>query len=100
DVGHADDRAWFWIELAKAMEVGRLLLRQDREVALDVAVGDARRRHRHAGPAVEPRPVAGKHGLGILGLLLCRKNSHWDDLLIISTNELNPKYCIMSNRVF
>ena len=41
DVGHADDRARLRIELAEAVKRAGELLRQDREIALDKAVGDA-----------------------------------------------------------
>ena len=55
DIGHADDRARLWIELAEPVKRGRELLGQDREIALDETVGDAGRggrpcrSGRHAG---------------------------------------------------
>ena len=54
DVGHADDRARFGIELAEAVKRGREFFRQDREIALDEAVGDAGRGDGHAGAAGVP----------------------------------------------
>ncbi len=65
DVGHADDRARLRIELAEAVERGRELLRQDRQIALDEAVGDAGGGRGHAGAAGEPG-LAGWGGRPVL----------------------------------
>src|SRR5947209_7464466 len=51
DIGHADDRARLWIELAKSVKRGRELLGKDREIALHETVGDARGARSHAGAA-------------------------------------------------
>ena len=61
DVGHADDRTRFGIELAEPVKRRRELFRQDREIALDEAVGDAGRGRRHAGAAGQPRLQARQH---------------------------------------
>ena len=60
DIGHADDRARFRIELAEAVERRREFFRQDREIALDETVGDAGGGGRHAGAAGEPGCAAGR----------------------------------------
>ena len=49
DIGHADNGAWFRIELAEPVKRGRELLRQDREIALDETVGDPGRARGRAG---------------------------------------------------
>ena len=54
DIGHADDRARFGIELAEPVEGRRQLLRQDREIALNETVGDAGGGRSHAGAAGKP----------------------------------------------
>src|SRR6187399_2980194 len=51
DIGHADDRTRLRIELTEPVKRRRQLLRQDREIALDITVGDARGGRGHAGPA-------------------------------------------------
>src|SRR6185437_610228 len=53
DIGHADDRAGFRIELAEAMKGGSEFFRQDRQIALDIAVGNAGRGRRHTVAAIE-----------------------------------------------
>ena len=55
----------FGIELTEPVKRGRELFRQDREVALDEAVGDAGGGGGHAGSARQPRLPARKHILGL-----------------------------------
>jgi len=98
DIGHADDRARFRIELAEAVKRGRELFRQDRQIALDEAVGDTSRGGRHAGAAGETGRVAGN--LFGAARSLCRQNSHVPVLPNISTSTLNPNRAIKSNRRF
>ena len=74
DIGHADDRARFRIELAEAVKRRREFFRQDRQIALDETVGDARCTGRHAGAAGETGLVAGK--LFGAARSFCRQNSH------------------------
>jgi hypothetical protein len=60
DIGHADDRTRFGIELAEPVKRGRKLLGEDREIALDETVGDAGRGGRHAAAAGMPGCHAGR----------------------------------------
>src|ERR1700694_2927648 len=59
-IGHADDGTRFGIELTEAVKRSGELFRQDREIALDEAVGDARGARRHTGTARQPRLPAAK----------------------------------------
>src|SRR6266581_3584921 len=92
DVGHADDRAWFRIELAEAMKCARELLGQDRKVALDIAVGNSGRRRGHAIATGQTGLNAGKD-LRITPEPLCRQNSHLIGLPIISTKTSQSQQC-------
>src|SRR5262249_62202228 len=55
DIGNADNRARLWIELAEAMKGGSVFFRQDREIALHKAIGDAGGGRGHAPPAIAKR---------------------------------------------
>src|SRR5450759_3342247 len=78
DVGHADDGTGFRVELAKAVERGGQLLRQDGEIALYKTAGDAGRGRGHAGPTCQPRPHAREYllPLAFAALLLLRQTDN------------------------
>jgi hypothetical protein len=99
DVGHADDRARFRIELAEAVKGAGIFGRQDRQIALDEAGSDAGGRSDLAAAIGEPR-LAARERVGRFSLLRCHQNSHLIDLPINSTKTANTKHAIKSNLPF
>ena len=75
-IGHADDRTGLRIELAEPVKRRRELFRQDREIALDEAVGDAGGGRGHAGAARRRAAGSEAASLGLRRILPCRQNGH------------------------
>jgi len=71
DVGHADDRARFRIELAEAVERACEFLGQDREIALDAAIGDPGGAAGQAGAVGMPGCDAGRKIRRLIDKPLC-----------------------------
>jgi hypothetical protein len=92
DVGHADDRAGFRIELAEAVKGAGIFSRQDRKIALDEAGGDPGG-GAHLAAAIGEPGLAAREGVGCFSLLHCHQNSHVIDLPINSTKTSQHQAC-------
>ena len=81
------------------MEGSREPFRQDREIALNKSVGDARRGRGHPSTAFESSLPARKGILAFLEMLACRQNGHDIAPPIVST-AVERMHTIKSNLAF